>query len=260
LGNKKVILQLLPGTADINQTGNSKYFTINRITTIQKPKVTDAFIQLPGVIFYRYGRAKTSAFINRTFIESKTLSSTMKLCISLLFSLFFLQTVESELYLAVVTLVNKTGLTSTQLQSVNSTLTADKTLLTDKVNSVATSFASSFASGTWDYSESPHDVNRLRGRALQSCNLCLGFPTGFYCYWNGRWRPACRRELEVYKALDEAALSKLSKEDRRRHLQMGDMCDFASNNVTAQIKTEISAGKITAPLASFSIQCLSAIV
>lgn len=184
----------------------------------------------------------------------------MRISSSLLFSLFLLQPVASEIYLSIVTLVDENGLSPSQVESVSSTMTADKLSLNDQVVAVATSYESMFAPGTWEYSESPRDIN-LRGRQLQGCDPCNGFPAELKCYWNGRWKPDCRRErdLQAYRALDETALSKLNEKDRHRHLQMADMCDDAAADVSAKIKADIASGKITAPLTSFSLQCLCVI-
>jgi hypothetical protein len=186
----------------------------------------------------------------------------MKFFISLLTALLCLKPVVSEksLYLLVVTLLQKEGLTSSQAQSVFSFMTADGAKLDAEISQVSSAYeylfvppnTTSTASNNW----------YLRTRDLQSCNPCPGYPTGFYCWYNGVRRPACRREreLKVHKALDETELSVLSESERQRHMQASGMCTEAIADVVAAVAADVNAGKITAPITSFSYDCLYDVV
>jgi hypothetical protein len=178
----------------------------------------------------------------------------MKFVSSLLVALFLLESVvsESDLYLVVRTVFNGQSLSATQVQSVTSVMNTEKPNLDSEIAQVSYMYKSSMISST---STTSNNWN-LRGRELQSCNYCPGFPTGFYCWVNGVRRPACRREMTVHETLDEAKLSEMSEDDRQRHLQAGSMCADAKADVVSVIKAKIAAGVVTAPYSSFSFECL----
>jgi hypothetical protein len=160
------------------------------------------------------------------------------------------------LYLVIVTLLEKQDVTQTQYQSVDSALSADSAMLSTEISTVSSEYQSRFANLD-TFSTTSNNLN-LRGRELQSCNPCLGWPSGYYCWWHGVLRPACRRERELtlHKTLDETELSEMSEEDRERHLQAVDMCADATADVVQAIQADITSGKISTPLSSFSHQCL----
>jgi hypothetical protein len=95
---------------------------------------------------------------------------------------------------------------------------------------------------------------------LQSCNPCVGWPAGSYCYWNGQWRPACRRQLQIHQKLSHDELSALSDDDRRRHIQINTMCDEAVADVVDAIETDIQQGANTAQISLFSLHCMYDVV
>jgi hypothetical protein len=181
----------------------------------------------------------------------------MKFGILFLFSLFLLEPVlaDSTVYLAIVTLVNQNRVTTTQVTSLNSALTADKAMLNTEITQVSYAYQSQLTSTT---STTTSTNLNVRGRSLQTCNPCSGVSSGTYCWWNGRWRAACRRdrELTFHEPLDEAELSALSEEDRHRHLQVTDMCAEAKAKVVAALQADIAAGRITIPFSSFEHRCV----
>jgi hypothetical protein len=181
----------------------------------------------------------------------------MKFCISLLFALFVLEPVEAQtkLYLVIRTVFNGVGLPSTQVQSATSAMTTEKSRLDGQVTLVANVYKSAMISET---TTTTTNNLTLRGRELQGCNYCPGYPTGYYCWVNGVRRPACRRELDfvVHETKDETELSQMSEGDRQRHLQAGSMCADAKEDVVEVVKEDIANGHITAPFSSFTFECL----
>jgi hypothetical protein len=179
--------------------------------------------------------------------------------ISLFLSLLLLDPVVSEsdatVYLAVVTLVTPKSLSPAQIQSVNTSMTELSTVLDEEISQVAVAAEKEMAATS---ETSWNDLN-LRGRMLQSCNPCVGWGTGTYCYWNGRWAKACRREdrqLYIHTKLSDTELSAMNDDDRRRHLQINAMCDEAVADVVVAIENDIQQGVITAPMSSFSQHCM----
>lgn len=185
----------------------------------------------------------------------------MKFIVSLLFSLFLLEPVlsQSTLYLSIVTLVPKDDVSSAQYQSINANMNADNAILNTEVSNVSRTYQSKFAGSGKRSKTRSHGNWNLRGRDLQSCNPCSAFPTGYWCWYNGVRRPACRREeraLTIHKELDATELSVMSEDDRQRHLQAADMCAEATADVVQIIEADISSGKITAPLSAFMHECM----
>lgn len=179
----------------------------------------------------------------------------MKLAVGLtfFFSLLLLKqvTADATVYLVVVTLVDTSLVTPTQLESLVASMEALKPSLDSEIEAIALE-----AEGTFN-------GRMLRSRSLQSCNPCLGFPTGYYCWWNGKRRPACRRNeegaalaLQVFKPLNDEELQKLNEEDRRRHLQVASMCGEAKADVETAINQEIEAGEIFVPSDALEKHCV----
>jgi hypothetical protein len=179
--------------------------------------------------------------------------------ISLFLSFLLLDPVASQsdttVSLAVVTLFTPKSLSPTQITSVNTSMKAMKKELTEEVTLVAIAVETEIYAAP---EKSSNDLN-LRGRTLQSCNPCVGWPAGMYCFWNGRWAKACRREdrqLYIHQKLSDTELSALNDDDRRRHLQINAMCDEAVADVVVAIENDIQQGVITAPMSSFSQHCM----
>ena len=194
---------------------------------------------------------------SRISLNPKKVNMKFAVTVPLFLFLSLLEPVVSDatLYLAIVSTLDKAGLSSTQIQAIDSSMQADKAMLNQEITMVAKSYEQSFAS--YDYNTYEANNLSLRRRKLPQCNPCPGFPVGWLCWYNGVQRPACpNRKLESHQSKDESELSQMSESDRQRHLQADQMCTEATADVVAAIDADIKAGKITVPASSFSHECI----
>ena len=96
---------------------------------------------------------------------------------------------QATVYLAGIVLLDPTGLSTSQIDSVTNALDDLDTTFTTDITSLAEAMEAEL--------EPDDDDDRRRQlrvpRELRTCNPCTGWPPGKMCYWYGKWRPACRR-------------------------------------------------------------------
>jgi hypothetical protein len=108
-------------------------------------------------------------------------------------------------------------------------------------------------------SDAPSTRNlRDNGERALRCNPCYGYPEWWAgCWVSGVYYDQCRRDLALHQDLSEEDMAELNEEDRRRHLQVSQLCREAKVGISSAINDAGNEGTIPVPDGGHFIQqCL----